>query len=125
MSDILVFITATINCGNTPLVKRSDPGVRTQDYLRGFRSWLTPECKADIVFCENSGADLTDFRNAAARFGRADYVCFLSFSGNGGAERFGKGYGEIEILVECLGRLRRYSRRERFGSLAVASQGRT
>lgn len=98
MSDILVFITATINCGNTPFVKRSDPIVRKQEYLRGLRSWLPASCDADILFCENSAADLTDFRDAAARFGRTDSVRFLSFSGNDGAERWGKGYGEIDML---------------------------
>ena len=54
--------------------------------------------KADLVFCENSGADLSEFRDAAQRAGMSNSVRFLSFTGNSGAERFGKGHGEIEML---------------------------
>jgi len=98
MHDILVFITATINAGNTPCVKRIDPDVRRRDYLRGLHSWLTPDCKADILLCENSGADVSDFQEAALSRPFSGSVRCLSFSGNSGAEKFGKGYGEIEML---------------------------
>ena len=111
MFDILVFITATIQCGNTPVVKRSDPDVRKLDYLRGLNSWLSRDVKADIVFCENSGADLSEFRDAAQRAGLSNSIRFLSFAGNSGAERFGKGYGEVEMLkhaFETLPELSRY-----------------
>jgi hypothetical protein len=99
MADILVFLTATIHCGETPLVKRCDPVQREQDYLRAFRHWLLLKCDADILFCENSSADLSAFRAAAAtdaRTGRS--VRLVSFAGNEGAQRYGKGYGEIEML---------------------------
>lgn len=111
MFDILVFITATIHCGKTPAVKRSDPEVRKLDYLRGLNSWLKRDLKADIIFCENSGADLSDFQAAVRSAGMDESVHFLSFSGNSGAERFGKGYGEIEMLkyaFETLPQLSRY-----------------
>jgi hypothetical protein len=98
MNDILVFITATINSGKTQCVKRSNPDIRRKDYLRGLRSWLTSGCKADILFCENSGADISDFREAASHSPFSGSVRCLSFSGNSGAEKFGKGYGEIEML---------------------------
>src|SRR5208282_958656 len=111
MFDILVFITATIHCGNTPVVKRSNPDVRKLDYLRGLNSWLNRDVKADLVFCENSSADLAEFRDAAQHAGMSNCVRFLSFSGNSGAERYGKGYGEIEMLrhaFETLPELSRY-----------------
>jgi hypothetical protein len=99
MADILVFITATIHCGETPLVKRCDPIQREQDYLRAFRHWLSLKCNADILFCENSGADLSAFHTAAATDApTGGSVRFVSFVGNDGAQRYGKGYGEIEML---------------------------
>ena len=98
MSDVLVFITATFNCGQTPQVKRHDPEARKQDYLSAFRFWISLNCDADIVFCENSNADLSSFREVVARYSGKTAVRLLSFAGNDGAQMKGKGYGEIEML---------------------------
>jgi hypothetical protein len=98
MSDVLVFITATINCGQTPDVKRTDPEERQQDYLTAFRAWMSLNCDADIVFCENSQADLAPFREEADKHTGDCTIRLLSFAGNDGAQQKGKGYGEIEML---------------------------
>jgi hypothetical protein len=98
MSDVLVFITATINCGQTPHVKRRDPKEREQDYLNAFRTWMSVDCNADIIFCENSEADLSSFREAAAEHKGDTTVQLISFDGNAGAQNKGKGHGEIEML---------------------------
>jgi hypothetical protein len=98
MSDLLVFITATINCGRTLHVKRNDPEDRARDYLRAFEAWLLLHCNADIVFCENSNADLSRFHETAAKHKDNTTVRFISFAGNDGAQEKGKGYGEIEML---------------------------
>lgn len=97
MSDVLVFITATFNCGLTPEVKRSDPEERKQDYLTAFQHWMSLNCDADFVFCENSNADLSSFREVAKHLGKST-VRLVSFAGNDGAQLKGKGYGEIEML---------------------------
>ena len=97
MSDVLVFITATIHCGLTPEVKRNDPEERKRDYLTAFKYWMTLDCDADFLLCENSNADLSSFSEVAKRLGRSN-VRLVSFAGNDGAERKGKGYGEIEML---------------------------
>lgn len=98
MSDVLIFITATINCGQTPNVKRSNPQERAQDYLKVLQAWISEECQADIVFCENSNADLTEFQKVAEQHEARGAVRLLSFAGNAGAQEKGKGYGEIEML---------------------------
>lgn len=105
MSEILIFITATINCGQTPNVKRSDPQERARDYLDVFQAWISDGCKADIIFCENSNADLTQFQRLAEQHGPKQSVRLLSFSGNAEAEERGKGYGEIEMLRYAFERL--------------------
>jgi hypothetical protein len=98
LSDILVFITATINAGKTPHVERRAPKQREQDYLDAFRAWMSSNCNADVLFCENSNADLSIFREVATIRGGKDATKVLSFSGNAGAQKKGKGYGEIEML---------------------------
>ena len=98
MSDVLIFITATFDSGKTPQVKRINPEERKQDYLTAFRMWMSLNCKADIVFCENSNADLSSFREVAAKQGDDSTIRLISFAGNAGAQQKGKGYGEIEML---------------------------
>jgi hypothetical protein len=98
MSDVLIFLTATINCGQTPHVKRLDPEKRRQDYLEAFRAWMSSDCKADILLCENSNADLSSFQELADARASNNSVRLISFSGNKGAQAKGKGYGEIEML---------------------------
>lgn len=98
MSDILVFITATFNAGATPEVARRDPKQREQDYLTAFRAWMSSQCNADFLFCENSNADLTRFSEEVEMHKSEKSVTLLSFDGNSGAEKKGKGYGELEML---------------------------
>jgi hypothetical protein len=98
MSDVLVFITATFDSGTTPQVKRRDPKEREQDYLKAFRAWMSLDCYADILFCENSNADLSRFREVATKREGNNSVRLISFAGNAGAQQKGKGYGEIEML---------------------------
>jgi hypothetical protein len=98
MSDVLIFLTATIHCGQTPQVKRTDPEDRMQDYLTVFQTWLSLDCDADLLFCENSGADLSSFHEIAESFPSRNAVRLISFDGNTGAQEKGKGHGEIEML---------------------------
>jgi hypothetical protein len=98
MSEVLVFITATFDSGKTPQVKRSDPEERKQDYLTAFRTWMSLNCNADIIFCENSNADLSSFHEVVAEHGGDATIRLISFAGNAGAQHKGKGYGEIEML---------------------------
>lgn len=98
MSDVLVFLTATFNAGTTPEVKRRDPGDRERDSLEAFRTWMSMPCNADFLFCENSDADLNSFRKVAESHKEKNLITFLSFAGNKGAQKKGKGYGELEML---------------------------
>lgn len=98
MADILVFITATIHCGDTPFVKRCNPEERKRDYLTAFKGWLAMKHYADILFCENSNADLSLFREANNAPVDDKSVQIITFKGNAEAQKRGKGYGEIEML---------------------------
>lgn len=79
---------------------RTATDLRRADYLQGLRFYieaLPPEVR-HIVFCENTGADLTEFQalsGLAAERGRA--LHFISFRGETPPEK-GKGVCEFEIL---------------------------
>lgn len=104
---ITVLLTATIDPGGMPHTRRSDPAVRLQDYLAALEWWIRCEGVRKVMFCENSGYDLTPLIELAARAEhRRCAVAFLSFHGNAYPGNLGKGYGEVNILkraVEALG----------------------
>lgn len=102
MTAIAILLTATIEPGNVPFLKRADPEVRRRDYRDAFVRWLAAPLANPIVFCENSGADLSDFEELArTRRGRAP-VEILSFRGQRDVNRKGKGYGELRIIEHAL-----------------------
>jgi len=80
-----------------PFVKRNVPRKRLKDYRKALKKWLGCTLFDSIVFCENSGYDLSKLSASAS--GR---VTFLSFSGNNYPRHFGKGYGEMNILRHVL-----------------------
>ena len=62
-------LTATVSPSRGAKMQRGDATQRRQDYLRALTFWLqNPDQRLSrIVFLENSGDDLTDFRELAAR----------------------------------------------------------
>jgi hypothetical protein len=80
--------------------QRSNSDLRRGDYKDGLKHYfsaLPPEIE-DILFCENTGADLTDFesmKEEAARAGRRLHI--RGFKGQTPAS-LGKGVCEFEIL---------------------------
>jgi hypothetical protein len=119
-SPVVLLLTATIDPGSTPVVARGDPQTRLCDYEQALAAWLRSGAIDKVVFCENSGYDLSRLESLAASNGRCS-VEFLSFSGNErGAER-GKGFSELvgmeyalanskllagcRLVVKCTGRL--------------------
>jgi len=63
----LLVMTATVAPPANAQVKRSSPQVRLEDYKRALRFWLSyPHAAAGrILFLENSGSDLREFRAIA------------------------------------------------------------
>jgi hypothetical protein len=101
MSRSVLVLTATIHVGNCTYVARTDCTIRQNDYLQAVTKFLenTPY---NIVWCENSGADtsfLSDLKNSYG-----DRFEIISYTGNDGANRFGKGYCERITLREALSR---------------------
>ena len=92
----VLLLTATIKVegmSNTVLI---DSDVRAQQYKDAIFFYLkTTKCK--IVFCENSGTDISDSFK-----GNEDRIEFLTFQGNNYDKSRGKGLGEIGIFNHVL-----------------------
>ena len=59
-STISLLLTAAINTRNCWFVKRTNPKDRLEDYKWALRQWLQEPCVNTIIFCENTGFDLSD-----------------------------------------------------------------
>lgn len=118
--SITLLLTATIDPGATLFVERRDPQIRMNDYLFALEAWLSCAATRRVVFCENSGFDLSPLARLAARH-RDCIAEFISFRGNDAGAVRGKGYSELrliehamrttnllgdsEIVIKCTGRL--------------------
>ncbi len=111
MSDgsqgIGILLTATVDPGDAPHVARRDPSIRYADYRAAMAAWLEAHPRRPIVFCENSGFDITPL------VAESPAVEFLSYQEDPATRLRGKGYGEMGILahaLECSETLRRAAR---------------
>src|SRR3981081_4398328 len=95
-----LLMTATIT--PPPVVTnltRSDPVKRLLDYLWALEFYLQlpTEVLPRILFVENSGSDLSQIRELAARHPEKK-VEFISFEGLAYPPAFGRSYGETKLL---------------------------
>jgi hypothetical protein len=95
----VVLLTACIRPGAVVALSRSDPTVRLEDYRRALAKWIRVREIDGVVFCENTGADLSSLEAMVPRAsGSCPEVEFLSFHGQDFDPSFGKGYGEMGII---------------------------
>lgn len=101
--NIVLLLTACVNPGNVPYVARRDPDKRLNDYINSLKYWLHLPSIMNIVFCENSGFDLSDIQEAI-RINNPYHkkVEALSFYGQPVHPEYGKGYGEMKIINYAL-----------------------
>jgi hypothetical protein len=99
----VVLLSATIHCKETPFLKRQDPATREADYKWAIKGWMEVDGFDTMIFCENSGADLSRLEKYAASIDRLHRkLIFLSCDKNLGASERGKGYGEMETIRHAL-----------------------
>lgn len=100
---LTLLLTSCINPGSTHSVTRRDPAIRLNDYLRSLKFFLQLRGISNIVFCDNSGYDLSDFK--AVLNSHNPYqknVEILSFYGQPSRPEQGKGAGEMQIIHYAL-----------------------
>ena len=77
MESGALLLTATITPqAGVPNLRVTDPGQRRAEYLSSlaFAITLDPKVVTSIVFAENSGADLSDFKSLAERDARVQLL---------------------------------------------------
>lgn len=100
MQRNILLLTATVTpLPGIPLLARTDPVARLQDYQRAlsFYSSLIGTCFDGIVFAENSASDLSALSEAVDRRA-AHAVEFISFYGLDYPPSYGRGYGEFRLV---------------------------
>lgn len=94
-------LTATIHVAkglrDSPL---ADAAERERDYLECLRFYLAQPRVHDVVFVENSGADLRRFHELPCPPSKR--LELVSLDQNGFPPEFGKGYGEAQLLDAAL-----------------------
>jgi hypothetical protein len=93
---------------------RSNPDERINDYKESLRCWIENKAVQNIIFIENSGFDLSVFREIANQAIPKKNIEFISVQKNDFPRRFGKGYGEILTLIELLNRSNQIRETKRF-----------
>lgn len=101
MISFLLVLSATIEPKGMPLLQIADPGLRRQQYLQNFTRCIEqmssiPE--AAVLFVENSGCDLEDFREVANRAEAKIAAELISVEQNDHSRELGKGFGEFRMI---------------------------
>jgi hypothetical protein len=98
MNDETLVMTATFRPADTPALVVRDEDVRILQYVCALVSWARPAHVRRIVFGENSNTrfDFSKIVEYVESAGKQIEV--IVFDGNKQSARYGKGYGEGEIL---------------------------
>lgn len=93
-----IIITWTISPKNVPFLHMTDPQVRLRENLLGLCAWILDKSFENILIVESSEFKLNTNKlfDIGKEFGKQ--IEFISFLGSDNVSKFGKGYGEGEIL---------------------------
>ena len=109
-AEFVVVFTATITPVKGAQIARTNPDERKRDYMTGFRFWIQnqdPRLRR-ILFVENSGASLDDFRQEAESASDKD-IEFISVPPISLPPGLHYGYAEMHMLDYALSRSRHRS----------------
>lgn len=96
--DTFILLTATVNPNGMSYTALQDRTAREKQY-RDSLSFYLENTDSKIVFCENSGTDLSSGYRKYIAEGRIE---FLTFNGNDYDKKLGKGYGEAKIILYAI-----------------------
>ena len=95
-ANICILLTATIDPQGIVFLKRNNPIVRENDYIKSMKRWMEMQ-QFPIVFCENSGYKIDKIKNIIKKHKKTK-IEILQFDGQCFPREFGKGYGEAMII---------------------------
>jgi len=93
MENLTVILTASIDVKGMYATERINPNEREKDYINALKQWM--KTGLPIIFCENSGHDLSKVRKVTSNY---DKIEILQFNGQNFDKNLGKGFGEQKIL---------------------------
>lgn len=94
--NICILLTATIDPKGIVFLKRNNPIVRENDYIKSMKRWMEMQ-QFPIVFCENSDYNIDKIKNIVKKH-KKKKIEILQFDGQCFPREFGKGYGEVIII---------------------------
>jgi hypothetical protein len=97
----IVLLTATVSPpAGVPALSITDPEERYKEYITAFEFYLNKMSQGidGLLFIENSGADISEFREIASRREFYNRVECLSFLDRESASGHGRAYGEFRII---------------------------
>lgn len=115
---VVILLTASVDPMGMAFVAVTDAAERLREYAEAAGSWARAPGIHGVVFCENTGHDLSAIRRAFE--GAATATEVLQFEGNRFDRSLGKGYGELLIMSHAL----EHSRLLRDADLVVKVTGR-
>ena len=107
-------LTACIKPINIPYLERVSEIDRLNDYKETFNKWCNNKLVDKIIFVENSGYDLSFFKNKAKDFPQKEIEIISSNLNNTFQKKLGKGYGEYLCFKEIIDKSTIYKNTEFF-----------
>ena len=98
--DFALILTCTIDPGNMPNLVRKNIETRLNDYKKSLNFWINNKDVNKIIFIENSGSDVSYFRNLAKSENNKEIEILSTNSNNSYDKNLGKGYGQYLCLKE-------------------------
>jgi len=109
-----LILTACIKPENIPFLERVSEIDRLNDYKETFNKWCNNKLVDKIIFIENSGYDLSFFKNKAKDFPQKKIEIISSNLNNTFEKKLGKGYGEYLCFKEVIDKSKIYKNTEFF-----------
>ena len=98
--NFALILTCTIDPGNMPNLVRKNIETRLNDYKKSLNFWINNKDVNKIIFIENSGSDLSYFRNLVKSENNKEIEILSTNSNNSYDKNLGKGYGQYLCLKE-------------------------
>lgn len=94
-----LIMTWTIKPNNIPFLEMVDPDIRLKEHLLGLASWILDKSFSHLIIIDSS-VDFTLNKQALIKIGsdHGKSIEFHKCSNTEGASKFGKGYGEGELM---------------------------
>lgn len=101
-ADICLLVTATVDPKGMKFLVRNDVNVRLNDYKKTFLNILNNYKINKIIFIENSGFNISIFKEIAKNYPQKNIEIISSDVNNYYPRKLGKGFGEFLCFKEII-----------------------